>query len=52
MSDQSCENCFYWREQECRKNAPVPVYGSAIRATNFPVTKPDHWCGEWRPARD
>lgn len=47
---QECSNCFFHREGECRKKTP---WSSGVNMQgHWPKTKPDDWCGEWRPQHD
>lgn len=42
LADQSCENCMYERDGECRRYAPQP---NQIR---WPYVTIVEWCGEWK----
>jgi len=58
--DESCDNCKFWRQEECRKTAPtieeaIPdtarvqkdgtTYNRKIGI--WPSTGSDKWCGEY-----
>ena len=40
-----CDRCMWWWKQECRRLPPTVVG----RASRWPVTKPDDFCGEYIP---
>lgn len=53
MSEERCETCKFWLDQEledsgiCRR---YPPSGSAsVDRHGWPTTHPHAWCGEYRP---
>lgn len=63
MKAPLCEKCIYWTQLnhiglgQCRKYAPgchrvVPEskHGTEWLVTEWPLTQPDDWCGEYKGA--
>ena len=42
IADQSCCNCRFYRNGECRRRAPVEKWGGS-----WPQPMSNDWCGEW-----
>lgn len=58
-SDQCCDNCCYYSNQQCHRHAPWPrtrEYIPGLPKGDFDAFWPEvagiDWCGEWGPARD
>ena len=56
MTDEKCENCFYYYagKVECRRNAPSgelikTSFGAYINGS-WPTIQEDDWCGEFTEA--
>ena len=56
--DDQCETCKYWDREgglrivgrgtkPCRRYAPIASTAKVV--AQWPLTKPDDWCGEWKP---
>lgn len=45
---EKCENCYYYREQECRRKPPIYNMNEGGNGI-FPVVSPFSWCGEYKP---
>lgn len=45
--EECCENCRFYRDRSCRKNAPM---GQAHPdwIWQWPTMEIDDWCGEWQ----
>ncbi len=50
-ADESCSNCYYWRDttsgpKACKHSPPVSPGGNNY---SFTPTPPHEWCGQWFP---
>jgi hypothetical protein len=49
---ETCRNCRFRKEDECRRHPPAKPPNFPDEPWRFPVVGPDAWCGEWKPAPD
>lgn len=56
MVKESCENCRFYSDFNCRRHAPVIVVNAGFSIsggtaswsqTKYPDTFPQEWCGDW-----
>jgi hypothetical protein len=48
MNEQNCENCRFYRNGECHRNAPVTRKGSSgMEHATWPYVGSYTWCGQW-----
>lgn len=53
---ESCENCRFYRDGDCRRNPPTfrfindGICGGKIKVAEFPPAP--GWCGEWKAKED
>ena len=52
-STEACETCLYWvvlseTDGECRRYAPRPDFSQGQRSKQWPVTRSEAWCGEFK----
>ncbi len=53
MSNETCETCKFWQEIEnrkvgdCRKYSPKKVPTKTGSPSQWPMTSPTSWCGEY-----
>lgn len=46
FSDQGCENCMYFLDDECHRHAPKR-FDPHIKSAVWPKVANEDWCGEW-----
>lgn len=54
QQEMTCEHCRYWSEGEsnrkdCRRHSPELATTIGDNHANWPSTKKDEWCGDYRP---